>query len=130
FSRDWSSDVCSSDLAPKNSNPSELKITEVQCAFIRNGSGLFVKILTNQGVYGCGEGVDAVPGTYHFVKALERRLVNKNPLNVHRLFDELRKGGIFQGAQSGMYIAVLSAIETALWDVEIGRASCRERVES
>src|SRR5690606_24658956 len=71
----------------------------------------------NQGVYGCGEGVDAVPGTYHFVKALERRLANKNPLNVHRLFDELRKGGIFQGAQSGMYIAVLSAIETALWDV-------------
>ena len=79
------------ERAPKNSNPSELKITEVQCAFIRNGSGLFVKILTNQGVYGCGEGVDAVPGTYHFVKALERRLVNKNPLNVHRLFDELRK---------------------------------------
>lgn len=105
------------ERSSKNSNPSELKITEVQCAFIRHGSGLFIRILTNQDVYGCGEGVDAVPGTYHFVKVLERRLVDKNPLNVHRLFEDLRRGGIFQGAQSGMYIAVLSAIETALWDL-------------
>jgi galactonate dehydratase len=105
------------DRKPKNSNPSDLKITKVQCAFIRNGHGLFVKIYTNQDIYGCGEGVDAVPGTYHFVKSLERRLVGKNPMNVHRLFDEIRKGGIFGGAQGGMYIAVLSAIETALWDI-------------
>jgi galactonate dehydratase len=102
---------------PMYSKPADLKITEVQCAFIRFGSGLFVKIYTDQGIYGCGEGVDAVAGTYHFVKALEFRLKGKNPLNVHRLFDDLRKSGIFQGAQAGMYIAVLSAVETALWDI-------------
>ena len=107
----------SAERTPRYSAPSELKITGVECAFIRFGSGLFVRIQTDQGVYGCGEGVDAVPGTYHFVKSLERRLVGKNPLNVHRLFEDLRKSGIFQGAQAGMYIAVLSAIETALWDV-------------
>jgi galactonate dehydratase len=94
-----------------------LKITSVKCAFIRFGHGLFVKIHTNQGIYGCGEGVDAVPGTYHLVKMFEFRLKGKNPLNVHRLFDDLRKSGVFEGAQSGMYIAVLSAIETALWDI-------------
>jgi len=105
------------ELNPMHSKPSDLKITEVQCAFIRNGHGLFVKIRTNQTIYGCGEGVDAVPGTYHFVKMMEQRLKGKNPLNVHRLFDDLRKSGIFEGAQSGMYIAVLSAIETALWDI-------------
>ncbi|HYF68210.1 MAG TPA: mandelate racemase/muconate lactonizing enzyme family protein [Ohtaekwangia sp.] len=103
--------------SPMASKPADLKITEVQCAFIRYGSGLFVKIKTNQDIYGCGEGVDAVPGTYHFVKMLEFRLKGKNPLNVHRLFEDLRKGGVFQGAQAGMYIAVLSAIETALWDI-------------
>lgn len=102
---------------PMHSKPSDLKITEVVCAFIRNGHGLFVKINTNQGVYGYGEGVDAVPGTYHFVKMLEGRMKGQNPMNVHKLFDELRKSGIFEGAQSGMYIAVLSAIETALWDI-------------
>jgi galactonate dehydratase len=106
---------------PMYSRPADLKITEVQCAFIRFGHGLFVRIQTNQGIYGCGEGVDAVAGTYHFVKMLERRLKGKNPLNVHRLFDELRKSGIFEGAQSGMFIAVLSAIETALWDI-MGKA--------
>jgi galactonate dehydratase len=102
---------------PMSSKPADLKITEVQCAFIRNGHGLFVKIKTNQDIYGCGEGVDAVGGTYHFVKMIEQRLKGKNPLNVHRLFDDLRKSGIFEGAQAGMFIAVLSAIETALWDL-------------
>jgi galactonate dehydratase len=102
---------------PAKSNPSDLKITEVQCAFIRNGSGLFVKILTNQDVYGVGEGVDAVGGTYHFVKMMEQRLKGRNPLNVHRLFEDLRRSGVFGGAQAGVYIAVLSAIETALWDI-------------
>lgn len=101
----------------KRSKPSDLKITDVQCAFIRNGSGLFIKINTNQDIVGYGEGVDAVGGTYHFVKMLEFRLKGKNPLNVHRLFEDLRKSGVFGGAQAGIYIAVLSAIETALWDI-------------
>ena len=75
---------------------------------------LFVKVYTNQGIWGCGEGVDAIPGTYYLVKNFEARLKGKNPLNVHRLFEDIRKSGFFQGAQSGMYVAVLSAIETAL----------------
>ncbi|MFZ6009141.1 MAG: mandelate racemase/muconate lactonizing enzyme family protein [Bacteroidota bacterium] len=105
------------ERTPMNSKPSDLKITEVQCAFLRGGHSLFVRIRTNQDIYGCGEGVDAVPGTYQFVKMMEQRLKGKSPLNVHRLFEDLRKSGIFEGAQSGMYIAVISAIETALWDI-------------
>ena len=100
---------------PKKSPPSSLKITEIKCGYIRGS--LFVKIYTDQGIWGCGEGVDAIPGTYHLVKNFEQRLKGQNPLNVHRLFEFIRKTGFFQGAQSGMYIAVLSAIETALWDV-------------
>jgi galactonate dehydratase len=103
------------DKTPKSSPPSDLKITEIKCGYIRGS--LFVKIYTNQGIWGCGEGVDAIPGTYFLVKNFENRLKGKNPLNVHRLFEDVRKSGFFQGAQSGMYIAVLSAIETALWDL-------------
>ena len=99
------------------SAPSDLKITSIKCGFIRGGSGLFVKIYSNQDIWGCGEGVDATPGTYHLVKRFERMLVDKNPLNVHRLFEDIRRRGVFGGAQSGMYIAVLSAIEAALWDL-------------
>src|SRR6476659_4256069 len=76
---------------PKLSAPSDLKITDVKCAFIRNGNSLFVKIHTNQGIYGCGEGVDAVGGSYHLVQRMGRFLKDQSPLNVHRLFEQLRK---------------------------------------
>jgi galactonate dehydratase len=106
------------DKSPKMvGKPSDLKITEIKCGYIRGGHSLFVKIYTNQDIWGCGEGVDATPGTYHLVKMFEQRIKGQNPLNVNRLAENIRKSGFFEGAQSGMFIAVLSAIETALWDV-------------
>src|SRR5688572_8758355 len=103
------------DNAKQASSPSALRITDVKCGYVRGS--LFVKIHTNQGIWGCGEAVDAVQGTYHMVRNFGQRLRNQSPLNVHRIFDQIRKGGVFGGAQSGMYVAVLSAIETALWDL-------------
>jgi galactonate dehydratase len=106
------------DKTPKMvGKPSDLKVTEVKCGYIRGGHSLFVKIYTNQDIWGCGEGVDATPGTYHLVKMFEQRIKGKNPLNVNRLAEDIRRSGFFEGAQAGMYIAVLSAIETALWDI-------------
>lgn len=99
------------------SMPTDIKITEIRCGYIRNGHSLFVKIYTDQDVWGCGEGVDATPGTYHLVKMMGMRLKGKSPLNVHRLFEDIRKSGFFEGAQSGMFVAVLSAVESALWDL-------------
>ena len=105
------------DRAPKMSAPKDLKITDIKCGFIRGGHGLFVKIYSNQDIVGHGEGVDAVPGTYHLVKMMGERLKGKSPLNVHRLFEDLRRRGFFEGAQAGMYVSVLTAVETALWDL-------------
>jgi len=105
------------DGASSSSRPSGLRITDVKCGFIRGGSSLFVKVYTNQGIWGTGEGVDAVRGTYELTMGLGRRLRDRNPLDIHRLFEELRRGGVFGGGQGGMYVAVLSAIETALWDL-------------
>jgi galactonate dehydratase len=102
---------------PKSSIPSNLKITDTKCGYIRGGSRLFVKVHTNQGIWGCGEAVDAVGGTYHLVQTFGRRLRGQSPLNPHRLFEDIRRSGVFAGAQSGMYVAVLTAIETALWDL-------------
>jgi galactonate dehydratase len=103
------------DNARQASSPSALRITDVKCGYVRGS--LFVKIHTNQGIWGCGEAVDAIQGTYHMVRSFGLRLRNQSPLNVHRIFDQIRKGGVFGGAQSGVFIAVLSAIETALWDL-------------
>ena len=105
------------DRTPKMSAPTDLKITDVKCGYIRGGHSLFVKIYSNQDIVGHGEGVDATPGTYHLVKIFGERLKGKSPLNVHRLFEDLRRRGFFEGAQAGMYIAVLTAVESALWDL-------------
>jgi galactonate dehydratase len=103
------------EKTPKASAPSDLTIKEVTCAYL--GSRMFVKMTTNQDIVGYGEGVDAIQGTYHLVRSWGNRLRGRSPLNVHRIFEEFRKSGVFGGAQAGMYIAVLSAIETALWDL-------------
>lgn len=101
--------------AAKSSAPADLRITDVKCGYIRGS--LFVKIFTNQDIYGCGEGVDAISGTYHMVQGMGRRLRGQNPLNIHRIFEDIRRSGFFGGAQAGVYVAVLSAFETALWDL-------------
>ncbi|GGD52231.1 mandelate racemase [Emticicia aquatilis] len=103
--------------APKSSAPSNLKITDIKAGYIRGGHSLFVKIYTNQDIVGHGEGVDATPGTYHLVKNIGNRIKGQNPLNVNRLFEQVRKSGFFEGAQAGMFVSVLTAIETALWDI-------------
>src|SRR4051812_13385735 len=106
------------DTSPKMvGKPSDLKVTEIKCGYIRGGHSLFVKIYTNQNIWGCGEGVDATPGTYHLVKMFGERIKGQSPLNVHKLFEDIRRAGFFEGAQSGMFVAVLTAVETALWDL-------------
>ena len=103
------------DRTPKSSAPSDLKITDVKCAY--SGGGLFVKIFTNQDITGSGEAVDAIGGTYYVVQRIGRQLRGRSPLNPNRIFEELRKGNFFGGAQSGMFVAVLSAFDAALWDL-------------
>ncbi len=97
------------------SNPSDLKITDVKCGYVRGA--VYVKIYTNQDVWGCGEAVDAIQGTYYMVQRMGRQLTGQNPLNPNRLAEQIRKGAFFGGAQSGVFVAVLTALETALWDI-------------
>lgn len=101
----------------KHSRPSDLEITDLKLGYIRGGSHVFVKIYTNQDIVGHGEGADAVRGTDQLIRGWGRFLKGRNPLNIHRLFYEIRRNGVFGGAQSGMYLAALSAVETALWDL-------------
>jgi galactonate dehydratase len=105
------------DDTPKMSAPSELKITDVKVGYIRGGSRMFVKLVTNQDLVGYGEAVDAVSGAYHLAKRFGFFLRNQNPLNIHQIFEQIRTAGVFGGAQAGMYVAVLTGIETALWDL-------------
>lgn len=104
-----------------SSSPSDLKITRVTPAYcLPNQRQMFIKIETNQGITGYGEAVDAVGGTYHLAKQMGDKLVGKNPINVNRLFDDLRRVNPlapFVGSQGGVLISVLSAFDIALWDL-------------
>lgn len=99
------------------SAPTDLKITDIKSAYIRGGHSLFVKVYTNQDIIGHGEAVDATPGTHYLVKMMGERIKGQSPLNMHRIFEDVRRRGFFEGAQGGMYIATLTAVETALWDL-------------
>ncbi len=103
------------------STPEDLKITKVSAAYcLESQRRMFLKIETNQGITGYGEGTDAVVGGYYLAKELGGQIVGKNPLEVYRLFEDIRKfngANTFSGAQAGTFIGVLSAIEIALWDL-------------
>ncbi|MGB9604467.1 MAG: mandelate racemase/muconate lactonizing enzyme family protein, partial [Bryobacteraceae bacterium] len=96
----------------------KLKITGVRSAMIRaHGLQLHVRIYTDQGVWGHGEATDAVAGGLPLVNGFRFLLLGQDPLNVDALFERIRTAGIFAGAQAGQYVAALSAVEIALWDL-------------
>lgn len=96
----------------------KLKITDVRTAQVMgHGLQLHVRIYTDQGVYGHGEGTDAVQGGAPLVRMFRRFMIGQDPLNVEALWERIRTAGIFAGAQGGQYIAALSAVEIALWDL-------------
>lgn len=105
----------------QNSSPfrrPKLKITDIRTAQVMgHGYQLHVRIYTDQGLIGQGEGTDAVWGGAPLVRVFRRFLVGQDPLNVDALFERIRTSGIFAGAQGGQYVAALSAVEIALWDV-------------
>lgn len=96
----------------------KLKITDVRTAQVMgHGLQLHVRIYTDQGIYGHGEATDAVQGGAPLVRMFRRFLLGQDPLNVEALWERIRTAGIFAGAQGGQYVAALSAVETALWDL-------------
>jgi galactonate dehydratase len=91
-----------------------LKITDIRTAFVR---GLHVRIYSDQGLVGEGEGVDAVSGGASIIAGFRYALIGQDPLNVDAIFERIRTSGIFAGAQAGQYVAALTAVEIALWDL-------------
>ncbi|MEK7408502.1 MAG: mandelate racemase/muconate lactonizing enzyme family protein [Acidobacteriota bacterium] len=96
----------------------KLKITDVRTAQVRaHGLQLHVRIYTDQGLTGQGEATDAAAGGIPLVAGFRNFLLGQDPLNVDLLFERIRTAGLFAGAQAGQYVATLSAVETALWDL-------------
>src|SRR5579863_6577341 len=83
-----------------------------------NGNHIFVKVLTDEHLYGVGEayrvGPDgAVEQTIHYLKGW---LIDQDPTRIEHLWRLMYNGSRFPGGS--MLNAAISGIETALWDVK------------
>jgi galactonate dehydratase len=96
----------------------KLKITDIRTAAVRvHGYQLQVRVCTDQGIFGQGEATDAVRGGAPLVDGFRFLMKGRDPLDIEALFERARTLGIFAGAQGGQYIAALSGVEIALWDL-------------
>src|SRR6516165_6674103 len=96
-----------------NSSPSTLKITDLRVAtVVKPGPSPcpIIRLDTNQGLYGLGEVRDGASATYALF--LKSRLVGQNPLELDRIFREIKQFGGHARQGGGV-----SAIEMALWDI-------------
>ncbi len=96
-----------------------LKITDIRTAEVRaHGLQTHVRVYTDQGLFGHGEATDAAQGAADIIRRVFHPLmVGQDPLNVDLLWERVRAGGIFAGAQAGQFVAALSGVEIALWDL-------------
>jgi galactonate dehydratase len=96
----------------------KLKITDVRTAMVMvHGPQAHVRIYSDQGLIGQGESTDAAVGTPALIRSFRPFLIGKDPLNIDAIWEELRRAGIFSGAQGGQYTTALSGLEIALWDL-------------
>ena len=96
----------------------KLKIKEIKWTYVRtHGTPCHVRIYTDQGIYGHGECTDSAQGAGEIIDSIKRMLYGQDPLNVDAIFERMRTSGIFGGAQAGQYVAALTAVEIALWDL-------------
>jgi galactonate dehydratase len=96
----------------------KLKITDVRTAMVAvHGPQAHIRIYTDQGLIGQGESTDAAVGTPALARGFRRFLIGRDPLNVDAIWEEIRRSGIFAGAQGGQFTTALSGIEIALWDL-------------
>ena len=103
----------------KIGNTPAMKITDIKTFLVGAGgrNWVYVKILTDQGIYGIGEAYSAGPdeATVKVIEDFKLWLVGNDPRNVQYLFDVMYNTTRFPG---GIIVnSAISGIEHALWDI-------------
>jgi L-alanine-DL-glutamate epimerase-like enolase superfamily enzyme len=107
-------------MRPRNNAAEDtMKITSVKtAASTGHCMHLWVRIETDLGITGLGECVHGGHQAIAIIKDLAPKLVGRDPFAVDALFEELRRGLVFEGGFSGALITALTGIEIALWDLK------------
>lgn len=79
---------------------------------------LFVRVLTDEGIYGVGEGSGWPRVVRAAVKDYASLLVGESPDDIDRLWHKLYLGSMGHGLLGTVGGGALSAIEMALWDIK------------
>jgi galactonate dehydratase len=101
-----------------------LKITDLKTFLVDAGNDenfVFVKLYTNQGLTGLGEGTLATKcrTVATAIEEHKRYLVGKDPAEIERHWQGMFRGPRYRGGP--VLMSALSAIEIALWDI-LGKA--------
>jgi len=89
---------------------SNIKITDLKCAIIEKSA--VVRIVTDQGISGYGQGETSKPFLKPFVLFYKDYLIGEDPTDVERCLMKIRRMGGFKP-----WGTAVSAIEMALWDI-------------
>src|SRR5919106_5478689 len=79
---------------------------------------LFVKVLTDEGVYGVGEGSGWPRVVEAAVRDLANLLIGQDPTHIDRLWHRIYLGFMGHGQIGTVGGGALTAIEMALWDIK------------
>lgn len=96
-----------------------MKITAVKTAATSGHCmHLWVRIETDAGITGLGECVHGGHAAIALIHELTPKLIGKDPFAVDAIFEELRRGLVFEGGFAGALITALTGIELSLWDLK------------
>jgi len=96
-----------------------MKITSIKtAATVGHCMHLWVRVATDAGVTGLGECVHGGPQAIAIIAYVEEKLIGRDPFAIHAIFEEMRRGHVFEGGFAGALITALTGIEIALWDLK------------
>lgn len=117
-------DVPSLTQSQESRDVRNLRITDLKTFLVDAGNDenfVFVKLYTNQGITGLGEGTLSAKGrtVAAAIEEHKRYLVGKDPGEIERLWQAMFRGPRYRGGP--VLMSALSAVEIALWDI-LGKA--------
>ncbi|MDA0336659.1 MAG: mandelate racemase/muconate lactonizing enzyme family protein [bacterium] len=96
-----------------------MKITSIKTAATRgHGMHLWVRVTTDAGITGTGECVHGGKQAIAIIQELEAKLIGRDPFAIDAIFEQMRRGHVFDGGDAGALITALTGIEIALWDLK------------
>lgn len=94
-----------------------MKITQIK-SFVASSGHFFVKVETDAGIYGLGEGglSRRGPALAEVVRSFEPFLIGADPFQTEHLWQVMFRGAFFPGGV--VQAAAVSTVDIALWDIK------------